>query len=258
MIRTFRYAAAIGCLLSMVMFTTAQDETPPGGTPKDAEPLPAVPKADPKSELTPLNKEKTLYLEKKPDGTRRVLVATEVCLREGPLEVFLCRAGTKEHEAILRVDMDARYIHAALVAAGGKVGKPVQFVDPKTLKEDYKPASGGKVAVQVHYTLKGKLQTHPAQEWILDIRNKKPMTHQWVFAGSRFVKNPELPNQPDYYTANNGEVISISNFPDSMLEVPVAITQDDADLFFQAHTEKIPPLRSKVWVIFEPEAEKKK
>ena len=84
---------------------------------KDAEPLPEVPKADPNSELTALNKEKTLYLEKKPDGTRRVLLAAQVCLREGPLEVFLCKARTKEHEAVVRADLDAQFIHAALVAA---------------------------------------------------------------------------------------------------------------------------------------------
>src|SRR5206468_1880387 len=88
---------------------------------RKAEALPAVPQADPKSALTPLNKEKTLYLEKRPDGSMRVLVAAEVCLREGLLEVFLCKKNTKEHESIVRVDMDARFIHAALVATGAKV-----------------------------------------------------------------------------------------------------------------------------------------
>lgn len=226
--------------------------------PTDAEPLPEVPRADPKSELTPLNKEKTLYLEKKPDGSRRVLVAADVCLREGLLEVFLCKARTKEHEAILRADIDARYIHAALIAAGAKPGRPVQYVNPKTGEEEYKPATGAKINVLVHYKKDGKLHTHPAQEWVQDIQTKKPMTHHWVFAGSRFWKNPDDPNAPDYYLANNGEVISISNFPDSMLDIPVEITSDDSGLLFQAFTEKIPPLGSKVWVILEPEPEKKK
>ena len=73
-----------------------------------------------------------------------------------------------------------------------------------------------------------------------------------VFAGSRFLKNPDKPTDPEYYTANNGEVISISNFVDSMLEVPVEVSRDNADLSFDAMTEKIPPLLSKVWVILEP------
>jgi hypothetical protein len=219
---------------------------------KKPEGLPPVPQADPKSKLTALNKQNTLYLEVLPDGRKRVLVAAEVCLREGLLEVFLCKKNTKEHESILRVDMDARFIHAALVGAGAKYGKPVQFVNEKG-DPDYKPASGDKIQVGLHYTLDGKPQSHAAQEWILDKKTKKPMAHQWVFAGSRFMKNPDAPpTDPDYYCANNGEVICLSNFVDSMLDLPVEISRENADLNFDALTAKIPPLGSMVWVILEP------
>jgi hypothetical protein len=224
---------------------------------KHAEPLPELPKADPKSQAKELVPDKTLYLETRPDKSRRVLLVAEVCLREGPLEVLLCKNGTKEHEAIIRTAVDARLIHAALVAAGAKPGSPVQFVNPKTNEEDYKPASGSEVKVLVHYRKGGKLYTHPAQEWVTDLTAKKPMAHRWVFAGSRLLDNPDRPDDPPYYTANNGEVISISNFLDSMLEIPVAIGTDNARLNFAAATEKIPPLLSKVWVILEPVAEKK-
>jgi hypothetical protein len=218
---------------------------------KKPEALPTVPQADPKSKLTALNKQNTLYLEVLPDGKKRVLVAAEVCLREGLLEVFLCKKNTKEHESILRVDMDSRFIHAALEASGAKVGKPVQFIDDKG-EPNYKPASGDKIKVSVSYTLDGKPQSHLAQEWILDKRTKKPMAHQWVFAGSRFVKNPDAPpTEPDYYCANNGEVICLSNFVDSMLDLPVEISRENADLNFDAITAKIPPLGSMVWVILE-------
>lgn len=257
-------AFATGCdIASVPQFTpnqtaaAAEDPKPAPEEPakpdeRKPEALPAVPQADPKSKLTALNKEKTLYLEKVPNGSMRVLVAAEVCLREGLLEVFLCKKNTKEHESILRVDMDARFIHAALVAAGAKVGKPVQFVNVKTGEADYKPASGQKIRVSVHYAIDGKPQTHTAQQWILDKRTKKPMAHEWVFAGSRFVKNPDAPpTDPDYYCANNGEVICLSNFVDSMLDLPVEISRENADLNFDAITEKIPPLGSKVWVILE-------
>jgi hypothetical protein len=225
---------------------------------RNAEPLPELPKADPKSEVKPLLPDKTLYLETLPDQSRRVLLAAEVCLREGPLEVFLCRTNTKEHEAVVRTAVDARLVHAALLAAGAKPGSPVQFVNPKTGEEEYRPASGDEIRVLVHYRKDGKLHTHPAQEWVLDLKTKKPMGHRWVFAGSRFVKNPDRPDDPPYYTANNGEVISISNFVDSMLDLPVSVSQDNAELNFNARTEKIPPLLSKVWVILEPAAGKKK
>ncbi len=226
--------------------------------PPVGEKLPPAPKADPKSELIALQPDKSLYLEKKPDGTRRVLVESEVCLREGPLEVFVTKKGTKEHESILRISLDAKFIHAALQAAGAQVGKPVQFVDPKTMEDDYKPASGEKIKVSVHYTKEGKTQTHAAQEWITNTKTKKTMTENWVFAGSRFYKNPDAPNDPPYYCANNGVVIGLSNDWDAMLDLPVQVSKDDAFLIYRANTEKIPQITSKVWLIFELEKEKEK
>lgn len=225
--------------------------------PKDAEALPELPKADPKSEMKALLPEKTLYLEKKPDGTHRVLFVAEVCMREGPLEVFVCKKRTKEHESVLRVDMDAQFLHATLIAAGAKPGKPVQWVKPDTLEPQYKPASGTKIDVQIHYKKDGKLHTHAAQEWVNDLKTKKPMSYSWVFAGSRFADNFDDPKAAKYYCANNGEVIGISNFPDSMLDIPVEIGKDDGSLVFEANDKKIPPLGSKVWVIMSPVVDKK-
>ncbi|MEO2089263.1 MAG: YdjY domain-containing protein [Gemmataceae bacterium] len=224
----------------------------------DAEKLPDPPKVSDKSELKALNQEKTLYLEIPETGEKRVLFAAEVCLREGILEVFVCKKQTKEHEAILRTDIDARFLHAALLAAGAKNGKPVQWVNPKTEEPEYKPASGQTIRVSVHYTKGGRAFTHPAQEWILDKTTKQPMAHDWVFAGSRFVKNPDRPQDPEYYLANNGEVISISNFMDSMLDLPVQVSKEERELIFEAVAKKIPPLGSKVWVVMEPVPDKKK
>ncbi len=51
---------------------------------------------------------KNVFLEVLPNKKRRVLVSAEVCLREGQLELLLCRKQTKEHEAILSADVDAR------------------------------------------------------------------------------------------------------------------------------------------------------
>ena len=230
----------------------AQQELPKG------ESLPPVPKAEAKSDLTALQPDKSLYLEKKPDGTRRVLVAAEVCLREGPLEVFLTKKGTKEHEAILRIAQDARFIHAALEAAGAKVGTPVQFVNPKTMEDDYKAATGQVIKASVHYTKDGKTHTHAAQDWITNKKTKKPMADEWVFAGGRFIKNPDRPTDPAFYSANNGVVLGLSNDYDAMLDLPVQVSKDDAFLIYEANTEKIPQVTSKVWLILEPEAEKKK
>jgi hypothetical protein len=227
-----------------------------GGKPEELPPRPELSK---KSKFTALDKNDRLFLEVGENGEKRVLFVANVCVRGGVLlEVFCCKKDTKEHESILNVDLDSRFIHAALLGAGTKVGKPVQFVNPKTLEAEYKPASGQKVAVEVCYSKGGKVITERAQEWILDQNTKRPMAHDWVFAGSRFLKDPDRPNDPEYYTANNGEVIAISNFVDSMLDLPVEVGREEKDLFFKAIEKKIPPLGSKVWVILTPIAEKDK
>jgi len=229
-----------------------------GQAPKEQpkpEALPEFPKLDPKNTVTALNPQKTIYAELSgAEGKKKVVrvgLACEVCLREGPLEVFLCKKGTKEHEAIVRIDADAKFIHLALKTAGGEPGTPTQFIDPKTEEPKWKAATGSRVKVLVHYTKGGKTFTHPAQEWIWDTKRKAPMNHDWVFAGSIVIKDPE--NGREYYGVNSGDIISISNFPYSLLEIPSEVSKDDAQLTYEVKTDKVPPLLSKVWVILAPE-----
>src|SRR5690242_3569988 len=47
---------------------------------------------------------------------KRVVMVGQVCLREGQLELFACPTGSKEHESVLSVPVDAFKVHAALVA----------------------------------------------------------------------------------------------------------------------------------------------
>jgi hypothetical protein len=225
-------------------FRTPEIEEGKEPPPEEAPPIPAGYK--------PLNETKTLFFEKGEGNMRRVHLLAAVCLREGPLEVLVCKLGTKEHESILHVDADAREIHFALVAAGGVPGSPVRFVP------EYVPASGSKIKVSLTYREKGKVKTVPAGEWIKDRKTGKDMAYDWVFAGSKFFKDPDRPEVPPYYMANNGELISLANFPDSMLDLPVKSPKEIADLIFEINTPRIPPLRTPVLVTLEPVIEKKK
>jgi hypothetical protein len=221
--------------------------------------LPEPHKADEKSKFKELTKEKTLLLETLPDGTKRLHFQTEVCLRDGVLlEVLVCKAQTKEHESILRTSLDAKLLHAGLVAIGAKPGHTVQFIDLKTMEEKYTPATGEKIKVTVNYNLQGKPFLHEAQDWIKDTKTKKPMKHGWVFAGSRFAKFPDNPDAPEYYCANNGEIIAISNYVDSMLDLPIRISDSNDELMFEAFAEKVPAAGTPVWVIMEIVKEEKK
>src|SRR5438270_3008490 len=102
---------------------------------------------------------KNVFLEI--DGEqRRVLVNAYVCLREGMLEQLLTRKRTKEHEAILAADVDAKSIHAALLLAGATVGSPVKF------RPKFEAPAGTTIKVTLEYIEKGKTVRVPAQQWI--------------------------------------------------------------------------------------------
>src|SRR4051812_33731145 len=81
-------------------------------------------------EKKPVELGKNVSLEVLPSGQRRVLVNAVVSFRQGPLELFMCRRYTKEHESVVAAECDARDIHTALVAAGAVAGAPVKF-EPK-------------------------------------------------------------------------------------------------------------------------------
>ena len=247
--------AAVAVLAAAVAVVVPAPQVIAAPDPPKGEELPDFPMLNAKNKQIPLHPDKkSIIAEGAPDGEKtkivRVGIVGEVCLREGPLEQFLCKKGTKEHEAIVRVDMDAELVHLAIIAAGGKPGTPTGFVDAKG-EAKHTPATGSKVNVSVHYKKDGKLHTHAAQEWIWDHKKKAPIPHQWVFAGSMFIKDPCNPAAKPAYGANSGDIFSISNFPYSTLEFPVPISKDEAQLTYEAKTDKIPPLTSKLWILIE-------
>ena len=69
--------------------------------------------------------------------------------------------------------------------------------------------------------------------------------------------NPEDATKPPFYLANEGDVICVCNMDTAMLDLPVASPTALADRVFEANTEAIPPLNTKVDVIFEVLHDKK-
>ena len=101
---------------------------------------------------------------------RRVLVNGYICLREGELEQLVMRKNTKEHEAIIAVDADARKIHEALNLAGAVEGRPVRYTPT------YQPATGQTIKVSIRYEDKGRLVTVPGQSWVKNFHTGKAST----------------------------------------------------------------------------------
>lgn len=183
---------------------------------------------------------------------RRVLVNTKVCLRQGQLEQLMTRKRTKEHEAILVADIDARDLHQALLLAGAEPGSPVTFL-PK-----FTPPSGTAIKISLEYQENGKTIRRPAQDWIRDVKTKKALATDWVFAGSRLFKDPINPAGPPEYLANSGDVICIANFDTALLDLPIDSTKDNENLSYEANTDAIPALETPVTLILEPVLAKKK
>jgi hypothetical protein len=205
----------------------------------------------PAEEVKKIQAGQNVHLEIK-GKTRRVLVEAKVCLREGPLEQLLTRARTKEHEAILAADVDGRDIHKALLVAGATAGSPVQFY-PK-----FRPPQGSAIKVFVKWEdEKGQLRTEPAGKWILNERTGKDLDQDWVFAGSQLFPDPDKV-KPDYYLANDGDLICVANFPDALLDLPMKSPNQNAERSFLAQTKRIPPRDTKVVVILEPVPEARK
>ncbi len=194
------------------------------------------------SKLVRLSKTHEVWLDPQ---NKSLLVEGRVCLREGFLEMFACPKGTKEHESIVAVNCDAMTVHAGLLALGAQIGGPVKF-DPK-----FEPASGTAVEITITWTdAAGKPQKARAQEWIRNSKTKKEMTYQWVFAGSGFFVDETTGKR--YYNADSGDLVCVSNFPTATLDLPIESSQANADLQFEAFTDRIPAKGTKVRLTFQP------
>lgn len=171
-----------------------------------------------------------------------VVVGGSVALDDGLLEFFACPAGTKEHESVVAVAASARLVHAALLAVGLEPGKPVSF-DP-----EYRPATGPRIRVTMRWTdADGVVLEADARGWIRNTRTGKALETDWVFAGSAFWTDPA--DGREYYQADGGDLLCVSNFPTATLDLPVESSQSNEALLFEVFKERVPPRETPVEMI---------
>lgn len=183
----------------------------------------------------------------------QVVMDAEVCLRKGPLELLVCNWGTKEHESILHTKARSAHLHAALLALGLAAGIPAQWSGTDE-QARFLPPRGGEVKIILRWKdADGKARQADAGDWLASADPKKPgaPANKWVFTGSEIL--PDGSYQADL--PENGHVISVSNFPDAVLDVPFESTSSDADLQFEAATDNIPPNETPVEVVIIPLAD---
>lgn len=158
------------------------------------------------------------------------------------LEMFACPAGTKEHESIVAVFSRSQLVHAGLLAIGAKPGSPATF-------EPFQPAKGATIRIYaLWYDKQGQRQATIAQKWVRNSRTKENLKSDWVFAGSRQYKD-EYSNEVQYM-ADSGELVCVANFGTSTLDLVVESEQANANLVFDAFTERIPKRNTPVRLVF--------
>lgn len=246
-----RWFLSVG-LLNACLATAALAQAPVAGapartTPAEDEKVVEAPKLPEPKDAKRLVKEDEVWVDVK---NGQVIVDGYVSLREGFLEMLACLAGTKEHESIIGARTKAQTVHAALLAVGAKNGHPVQF------RPKFAPPAGTEIEIELQWLDEdGKWQKARAQDWIRDAKTKKAMTQPWVFAGSGFWKDDK---GKDFYMAESGDFICVSNFTTAMLDIPVESSQSNEGLLFQADTKKIPALGTPIRMVLTPKLEKKK
>lgn len=190
-----------------------------------------------------IGKKEEIWIDTK---AKEVIIAGRVCLNQGALEMFICPQHTKEHESVISANATALQVHLALTALGADPGKATSW-DP-----EYRAAFGPSIKVTLKWKDEdtNKTKTALANQWIRDVRTKKAMEHIWVFGGSQFWEDPDSKEQ--IYYGDAGELICLSNFSTATIDLSVESSQSNAGLLFEAFTENIPPLGTKVYAIIKP------
>ncbi|MBN1393856.1 MAG: DUF4019 domain-containing protein [Pirellulales bacterium] len=214
-----------------------QAETEASQGPRDLGP----PLVDDQDQLTQFAPNQPIWLDA---NKKQVVMLGAVCRRDVLLEYFASNA-MKSYESVLTVDVPPFIVHAALLRIGAEPGQPVRF-QPR-----FVPPKGTEVAIEVRWKdERGKVQSAPAQHWIRDVKTKKEMEVNWVFAGSYFRKDDQ--SGKEYYQADYGALICLANMPEAMLDLPIESFGAVEARTFEMFEEHMPPPGTPTTIILKP------
>jgi hypothetical protein len=209
-----------------------------------AAPEEAAPEPDRHPELIRLSPREEVWID---PVRKEVVVGGKIALDTGPIEVFACPAGTKDHEAIVASKSSAKLVHAGLLVIGLEPGHPASF------NPIFQPAEGPAVELRLRWKdAEGKDQERPARELIRDVATGEQLGIDWVFVGSHCWRNPEDGSQ--IYQADGGDMVCVSNFPEAMLDLPIESSPTNGELMFEAFEGRVPPSGTVVEMVLSKKA----
>ncbi len=162
-----------------------------------------------------LNPQPTVYIDK---ANKKLYLKTTVCLREGMLELFLCKRNSKEHESILSLDSTAFAFHGGLLALGVDVGKPVQY------EPEYVAPQGEVVDMKVIYLdpATGEKKEADAKSWMQSATRR--------YFGTTLKALPEGLKIPDggdlVFDDRNAQLLWFGTMSDEQLKANLALSKD--------------------------------
>jgi hypothetical protein len=199
------------------------------------------PLVDNPDDLVKLQPDSPVWIDRK---NKQVILVGAACRANYPLE-FFATYPDRAYESVVVIYTKPSVVHAALLALGAKPGKPVQY-DPK-----FVPPTGTEVEIDLAWKdSNGKRQKARAQEWIRDIKTKKQLDVNWVFAGSLFWEDKDTGEKS--YLADRGDFISVLNLPTALLDVPIASASAIESRLFEGFVEHMPPQGTPVTMILTP------
>ena len=168
---------------------------------------------------------------------RRVEIRGRVACTRGFLEQVACGRGTREHESLVMVEAPASVVHAALLAAGARPGRPGQWASLPGGSVRADPPQGDPITIRVRWSEAGVCREAPIEAWI---RGLEPDAARWVFAGSRFAQRQGVER---YVADDSGSLVGLVTFGDEVVALR-QVVPDRAEVkapAFRANTSAMPP-----------------
>jgi biopolymer transport protein ExbD len=178
-----------------------------------------------------------------------------VCLQRGSLELLVCSAGTREHEAVVVVKAKPSHVTFALALLGLEPGTPAY----RTEGGAFCPPSGAVLDITARFKIEkgqGAARTTEVREvpaWKLlrlcGADDGLDRALEWVYVG---LAGPEDLRASD----REGTVVCLSNFSEAVIDVPFESTSVNADLLYEANPGVVPPPGTPVELVIKPTGER--
>ncbi|MFO8027399.1 MAG: YdjY domain-containing protein [Opitutales bacterium] len=194
----------------------------------------------------------------------------QIALTDGLLELVACTEGTKEHEAIVRIDALPIHVHTALLLIGARNGTPAMRKPINEEQTRWMHVRPSGQSIKVSLVLKdaeGEAVERPISDFIRRTEGdpympdmeteteesdeeKESFPNVFLFTGSHLVEGEE--DNKQYLADQSGHVITISTFGDELLGLADIQSRENGELVWEVDPTHLPPLDTEVTLRLRP------